>query len=242
MFLTRVEAAVSVMHVEAAIKKILNKFFNEYKLPMPKIKIVNSLTSRWLGRTSYTKGDYTTTIEVQKSITDDEKTLDRILTHELIHHWEFLVLAYDGADTSISLINHARTKYKMESHGKAFFDWCRKINASMGKDYVSEKSDSTYVLSLDKEFYILIAPTQTYKGRYGWCWAVRPSAAQWTLIKWRQEHSQAKLFKTHDARYLAGARLSKKSGLSVPLTGTEEGKIMDNFLTELYTKGKEITF
>jgi hypothetical protein len=243
MFVTRVEAAVSVMQVEASIRKIVSKFFKEYKLPMPKIKIANSLTSKWLGLCEYKGGDTNTTISIQKRITDDEKTLDRVLTHELIHHWEFLVLYAKIADSSIPQVQKALEHYtrKITSHGTSFLDWCTKINAVMGKDYVSEKSDSTYVLtSLDKDYYLLIAPSKAYN-RYGWCWAVRPSAKQWESIKYLKEHCKAKLFKTRDDRYLSGAKISRIR-LSLPHLGDEEGKIMSNYLKELYDTGKEVTF
>ena len=92
MFLYRVEAAISVMQVETSVKKYLDKFFKEYNLPIPRIKIVDSMTAKWLGRDVYDpKVDKSnTTMEIQKSILNDEKTLDRVLCHELIHHWDFV--------------------------------------------------------------------------------------------------------------------------------------------------------
>jgi hypothetical protein len=241
MFLSRVEAAVSVMQVENSIKKILNKFFKEYNLPMPRIKIANSLTAKWLGRDVYKSGDTTTTIEVQKRITDDEKTLDRILAHELIHHWEFLILN-PNADAKNSYIQKANEIYrgKQMSHGRPFRDWSAKINAVMGKDYVTEKSDSTYVLtSLDKDYYVLITPFPNID-RLGWGWAVRPSSIQWQIIKYNIENRKSKLFKTRDDRFLGGTKI-KRGSLSLPHTGTEEGKILQGFLQEMYKSGKEVT-
>jgi hypothetical protein len=242
LWLTRIEAAVSVMQVEASIRKILSKFFKEYDLPMPKIKIANSLSSRWLGRTTYKTNDSTTLIEVQRSITDDEKTLDRILTHELIHHWEFLVIRNPQADTTQSLIKHAKAKYSAtyNSHGRAFQDWCTKINAVMGKDYVTEKTDSTYVLTLDKEFFILVLPSAVHQDAYAWSWAIRPSARQWAYIKRMEVNYKAKLYKTADSRFLSGNKLGT-SAFSLANRGTEEGKILNTYLKEMYNSKKPIT-
>jgi hypothetical protein len=241
MFLSRVEAAVSVMQVETSVKKILNKFFKEYNLPMPRIKIANSLTAKWLGRDVYKSGDTNTQLEVQKRITDDEKTLDRILTHELIHHWEFLILN-PNADAKNSYIQKANKIYqgKQTSHGKPFRDWSAKINSVMGKDYVTEVSDSTYVLtSLDKDYYVLITPFPNIN-RLGWAWAVRPSSTQWQIIKYNIENRNSKLFKTRDDRFLRGTKI-KRGSLSLPHTGTEDGKILQGFLQEMYKSGKEVT-
>ena len=240
-FLSRVEAAVSVMQVETSLKKIMNKFFKEYDLPIPRIKIANSLTATWLGRDVYKSGDTNTTLEIQKRITDDEKTLDRILAHELIHHWEFLILN-PKADSKNSYIQRANHTYqgKQTSHGRPFRDWSAKINAVMGKDYVTEKSDSTYVLtSIDKDYYVLITPS-VYKGKLGWGWAVRPSSIQWQIIKYNVENRNAKLFKTRDDRFLRGTKI-KRGSQSIPHSGTEEGKILDGFLQEMYKSGKEVT-
>ena len=242
MFLTRVEAAVSVMRVEASIKKIMAKWFKDFNLPMPRIKIANNLKTSWLGRCKYRTGEDNTWLEIQKKITDDDKTLDRILTHEIIHHWEFLVLS--RLPTSNTSRLKARQAYTLgdwqSSHGKPFKDWCAKINAVMGKDYVTEKSDGTYALkSLNKDYYVLIAPSPAYN-RLSWAWAARPSATQWGVIKWFKDNRKAKLVKTRDDRFLDGQRIAKNGSMSLPHTGTEDGKTLSGFLQEMYESGKDV--
>jgi len=243
MFLTRVEAAVSVMQVEASIRKIMKKFFGEYDLPMPRIKISNAITSKDLGQCRYVRGDHTTLITIQKKIVDDGRTLDRILTHELVHHWEFLVLEqWRGKQPPDSKIARALQRYpnSRQSHGKPFLDWAAKINTVMGKDYVSVVSDSTYVISLDKDYFVLISPSPAYNNRLMWSWAVRPSATQWQIIKFRIGEYKSKLFKTRDDRFMGGPRIKKGGVMAVPHTASEEGKAMEAVLQEMYKSGKEV--
>lgn len=217
MFLQRVEAAVSVMHVERSVRKFLDKFFKEYDLPMPRIKIVNSITAHWLGRTSYTPrvDKNNTLLEIQKSITGDEKTLDRVIAHELIHHWQFITnFVHTGNDDAWKNYQ-VRKKYgfKEEGHGKDFHEWAAKINAVMGKDYVTEKSDMSYVSEIDKEYFILITPLTSEK--FGWSWTVRPSQEQKLAIQ-NKIMDKSKLFTTKDQRFLSGQRIKKYGAISVP--------------------------
>ena len=234
------EASVSVWHVETSIKKFLNQFFSDYNLPMPRIKIVNHTGSKWLGRCKYNSriDKNNTTIEIQKKVTSDEKSLDRIIAHELIHHWEFIT-RYTNP------INEKREKAQemikshdpldRESHGKIFQEWADKINSVMGKDYVTTKSDMTYVIVSDKEFYVLVMPSPTYAGKYAWAWAVKPSKDLLLYIARHIEQNKAKLFKTKDEDYTTGSKLKKYGGASVSMD-----KEFNTKLEQMYNSGKEI--
>lgn len=230
MFLHKVEAVVSVMHVERSCRKFLDKFFKEYDLPMPKIKIVNSLTSDWLGRTSFTpsKDKYNTLLEIQKSITGDEKTLDRVIAHELIHHWDFITKFVHSKDDAWEQYQK-RKKYGLAGrdggHGKQFHEWAAKINAVMGKDYVTEKSDMSYVAEIDKEYFLLITPLQD---KFGWSWAVRPSREQQLAIQ-TKIMDKSKLFMTKDQRFLSGQKIKKYGAISVPRDKETMEKLKDMY-------------
>ena len=239
MFLYKIEAAVSVMHVEAAIKKLLDKFFKEYNLPMPRIKIVNQITSPWLGRDSYNpKVDRNnTTLEIQKRVTNDEKSLDRVLAHELIHHVLFLLkFAHPemGEKAWQETISRRKLGFREQEHGKEFHEWAAKINAVMGKDYVTEKSDESYVTELDKEFYLLIQPLQ---GRtdYGYTWMVRPSRDQQVVVQQKMQ-AGAKLFMTKDERFTHGEKIKKYGYTSVP-----RDKEAQELLKKMYESGAGLT-
>ncbi len=220
MFLVRVEAAVSVSQVQQAIHKFLNKFFKKYNLPTPRIKIVNNSTEKWLGRTIYNPSQDTnnTTIEVQKSITNDEKTLDRIIAHELIHHWEFCV---------------QQSNKHHEAHGSEFKNWARIINNVMGKDYVTMVSDTTYVQEIDNEYYLLI--TEISHDRYGWAWSAYPNSKQKDEVRKRVHDGKTKLFKSKDTRFVGGVKISAGGWLSIP-----KDKDIMQALKEIFTHGKSI--
>ena len=239
MFLYKVEAAVSVMQVEASIRKFLDRFFKEYNLPMPRIKIVNNVGSRWLGRDSYSPSvdKNNTTMEIQKRITGDEKTLDRVIAHELIHHWDFLTKfghPEHGDDNWKKSHQMQRLGFSDDPHGKQFRDWADKINMVMGKDYVSEKSDETYTTTLDKDFFLLLYPlSKTSTEKIGWSWCVRPSDEQKQVIRQRLTEG-GRLFLSRDERYTQGAKIKKYGGFSVPTKKDLQDKVK-----ELFTSGQQ---
>ena len=71
--LTEVSGAVDV---KAVLHRLLDRFFREEKLPVPLIKVRDNIKSGWLGRTSWLRNDPgNTTIEIQRSILDDLKTI-----------------------------------------------------------------------------------------------------------------------------------------------------------------------
>lgn len=239
MFLYKIEAAVSVMHVEEAIKKILDRFFKEYNLPIPRIKIVNQVSSNWLGRCTYNPSvdKNNTTIEIQKRVTADEKSLDRILAHELIHHFEF-IMKFGHPELGEKAFEQEKLlrKYRLHDsgHGKTFHEMAAKINAVMGTDYVTEKSDQTYVTELDKEFYVIVTPVQS--GKFGYAWMLRPSRNQQEQVqKWIMER-KARIFMTKNERFTHGVTIKKFGPVSVP-----RDEETQKLLKEMYESGKAVT-
>ena len=241
MYLQKIEAAVNVSHVQDSCRKILEKFFKEWNLPMPRIKIMNNLNSTWLGRDIYKPSvdKLNTTMEIQKRITEDEKTLDRILSHELIHHYEFLTHYGTIWPVNYGTNEDAHAKLKAgirrESHGKSFLEMAAKINSVMGKDYVTVTSNRSYVETLDKEFYLIIMPLYQNKEKLGWAWTARPSDEQKRAIE-RFIEKGAKLFKSKDARFISGSKINRSGSLSYNLKDD-----VNETMQELYTSGKEIT-
>ena len=238
MFLKKVEAAVSVMHVEEAIKKFLDKFFKEYSLPMPRIKIVNNVGSKWLGRCEYKPSvdPNNTTIQIQKRVTEDEKSLDRIIAHEIIHHWEFITRF---TDPKTGAQERAKLKLGLSrgGHGKDFYAWADKINSVYGKDYVTERSDESYVTTLEKDYFLLIVPADRfgYKGKLGWAWCTRPTEEMKQAIERRIIENGAKLFKSKDDYFTKGAKIKKYGGISISSDASSQEK-----LQEIFKNGKEI--
>lgn len=237
MFLYKVEAAVSVMEVEKSVKKFLDKFFKEYNLPVPRIKIVNNVGSKWLGRCGYNPGidKNNSILEVQKRITGNENTLDRIIAHELIHHLDFMskfAHPEHGDENWKKLNQMRRLGFSDDPHGKFFKEWAAKINAVMGKDYVTEKSDETYVVESDKDFFVLLYPLNKDLQKIGWAWTVRPSTDQQQVIK-QKILEGAKLFLARDEKFTQGAKIKKYGGFSIPTK-----KEFQDQLKDMYTSGK----
>jgi len=236
MFLYKVEAAVSVMHVEAAIRKFMDRFFKEFNLPMPRIKIVNQISSDWLGRTTYTPkiDPNNTTIEIQKRVTTDEKSLDRVIAHELIHHFELIAKfghPETGKDAWDKMLKLRKQGMREDAHGKTFHEWAEKINSVMGKDYVTEKSDMSYVTEVDKDFFVVVLPATGNK--YSYAWMVRPSRDQQIQVQKMIMDQKAKLFTTRDSRFTNGFKVKKFGPTGVP-----RDEELQKTLKHMYDTGK----
>jgi len=187
---------ISSTDFEAKARRFLDKYFPDANLPMPAFKVVRHTNPKWNGRCIYRLGGSNSTIELQKRILGDDKTLDRILAHELIHHADFL----------LNLKNEsARYARSRDGHGKFFREAAERVNAVMGKDYVTEKSDATYVAE-DKlvDFYVLIEPHPGKSGQYMFAKALRPSSKQQEYIARHVADRGAKLIKSKDRKFLEG--------------------------------------
>jgi hypothetical protein len=239
MFLSKIEAAVSVSHVEIGVKKLLDKFFHDYDLPMPRIKIVNQTGSSWLGRCSYKPSvdKANSTIEIQKRVLNDDKSLGRILAHELIHHFVFVTTYGHPEHGTKAWEEHMKLKRlgikKQNGHGKEFQEWANKINSVMGKDYVTEKTDLSYVTEIEKEYYLIVAPS-AHSGYYAYAWATKPSRDQQAAIQRHIIDRKGRLFMSKDERFTYGTKIGQ--GLGTPLDKDEQAE-----LKRIYESGKAIT-
>lgn len=203
-------ATVGTSEIKTLITNILKRFFSQFHLPIPKIDIVNDPHSDWLGRCEIKPHEQNTTLFLQKRALEDKKTVERIVAHELIHHWDFLINQND------------------EGHGTNFKKMEAKINSVMGKDFVTEKSDMTYQTVSEQAYYLLITPVP-HSQKYGFSWAVRPSQEQKEEIKNKVGTEKAKLFKSKDERFLSGEKIRKYGDISIPKL--EE---LENILKDLY--------
>lgn len=138
-------------------------------LPRPNLKVVNHIQSRWVGQCTWPpmygthpetltpEGTPTTFIELQKYICHDERTVRRILAHELCHHEEFFV----GFNVSP---RERRTRRRIEgTHGATWWAIVARWNAKYGKDFITQTSDEADVkVHDDKTFwmYLIKEPTR----------------------------------------------------------------------------------
>lgn len=88
----------------------------------PSIKLRNNPSVDWVGRTDRHSSDRPpTTIELQKRLFNDDRFLERVIAHEMVHHRNYLASTED------------------EKHGASFREGAARINAIMGPDFVVEK-------------------------------------------------------------------------------------------------------
>ncbi len=127
------------------------------QLPEPELKMVNQPRAGWLGRNNWRifikngsiSWDPNTTITIQKYILSDETTLRRIIAHELCHHADALI---EGVAELSRLSNFGMIGYKTflngqrgSGHGSSWKKYAAKYNAKFGADFVTERSDESYV-------------------------------------------------------------------------------------------------
>lgn len=179
----------------------------------PVIKLRSNLGSKWLGRSSWSsKRPNTTILELQQSILGDDRTLERVIAHEMIHHRDAIAISAED----IVLMGLG---IKPESHGATFREGAAQINAVMGPGFVTEVSDKEYSHAPStKKFFVLITPLPD--GRLGWTWAARLGAA---AKGWADElvMKGSRLVQTTDDRWARGRKIVRYGGYSVPKDSQE---------------------
>ena len=174
----------------------------------PIVKLRTNLGSQWLGRSTWTPSrPHTTTLELQTSILGDDRTLERVIAHEMVHHRDALAISpHDLALLKVGI--------KPEAHGAKFHEGAAIINAIMGPNFVTAQSDKDYKRDAPrKSFVLLITPLPD--GRLGWTWAARvgPKAQSWVdeLVG-----RGSRLVQTTDDRWTRGRKIVRYGGYSVP--------------------------
>lgn len=186
----------SVSDITALCRKYLKLYFwdehlaDHLQLPVPEIKIRNNVASPVLGKCLWRRGASNTTIELQKSIVDNEKTLDRVLIHELIHHYVFLTGQKDG-----------------DGHEGAWKQKAEELNKILGAGYISQTSDESYEKN-GKEYYLVIVP---WGSGYSFMSTVTPSPSQKAKISDFIEKNKARIFRVNDEKFAGVIKLSSTS-------------------------------
>jgi hypothetical protein len=152
---------------KAEVLKAVVEFMSILKpgLPQPKLKVVNEQND-WLGHTDWDYGeengivffDPTTTISLQKKIMKDERTMRRVLAHELCHHEDFLVNEAPKLE-KLGFAAFEKQKSEAEGHGTEWKKIAARFNAKYGEDFITEESDQDYVI--DKAAKIVCASCES---------------------------------------------------------------------------------
>jgi len=192
------------------IRELKREFFPD--LRGPTVKIVNHTIPKWLGR-AVAKWDNSKELslvkmEIQKSILNDEETLRRVIAHELIHCWDYQETPYD--------VIHS---HRWSGHGEFFLKEAARLNTKLGPDYVTPKSDETYVTVQEKAYYILIQPLGETKrfgtGKLGVSKFVRATPSLKSEVTKRIVRNKAHVFVTKDQDFVGAAQLKKYGNVSV---------------------------
>jgi len=98
----------------------------------PSIKFRDTPRADWLGLTDWRVAKpHASTMELQKKILKDDRLLERVVAHEMIHHRDFLGFTKDE-------IARVKAGIKPDGHGPSFREGAGRINAVMGSDFVVE--------------------------------------------------------------------------------------------------------
>jgi hypothetical protein len=197
----------------------------------PRIVIRNNLGARALGSCWWTsRAPETTTITLQRVVLANQRTLERVLAHEMIHHRDDRELTQaDPARVRLALL-----RARANRHGESFHEGAALVNRLMGEGFVTETSDTTYEVAPNtRPFFVLIADCG---GRLGWEWAARLSPAAKERCRTAQAEG-ARLVQTTDARLADGrARIRRYSGYTFPFPATEVEKLLQALWDEAAPK------
>jgi hypothetical protein len=97
--------------------------------PLPRFAIAKGLGARWSGRCTWAPSFTTCAIQVHQRMTASDRSIERVVAHEVIHHVVFM--------------RHGRLG-KLINHGKIFLDMLRQLNAVLGEDFVTVRCGDDY--------------------------------------------------------------------------------------------------
>lgn len=228
------------------IKKYLHILDSE-DLEAPAVSVVKAKLGRcWLGLNSwYWTRPTTTHIEIDERVTDHMHTLERIFAHEMVHHVEHVRLGQKHMDVLTSGNRHAIKRFlslvKSSGHGRSFHEGAAKVNAVMGKDFVTQSSDQSYECApSEKSFLMLIVPLDPQGKRLGFRWGIKPSNKALMFIQSKlivPGEPGARLVRATGDHWTRGTVefLSKSGGWAVP-SDPEAARE----LRELYERGERM--
>jgi hypothetical protein len=170
-------------------------------MPMPQFVMANMLSARWNGIAIWDGKSENCVVKVQKRIMADERSLSRIVAHEICHAWAYWMV-WLGEKKSPYQRGHESTGGWAEAADL--------INLREGDDFVTEFSDESYMEVNDKQFYVFMTRSG---GRIMWAWFSRVTPVllgrlDRRMFKAYYDGIPMALFKTSDSRFLLkGAKL-----------------------------------
>lgn len=117
--------------METTLNKIARKYMDilgaPADMPLPLFRVLHRPGARWLGR-CWHRPFPTCTIELQRHMTQNPATLERIVAHEVVHH--------------VLNLCHGLPMARYIGHGRLFLQAASRVNAAVCSDYVTVKNDA----------------------------------------------------------------------------------------------------
>lgn len=196
-------------------KRALAKYMNMLGLheAVPELVVHDNLGSKWLGRAVLKprRAGTEVWVEIQASVLEDERTLERVVAHEAVHIVEYAEMS----PADLALVRMGR--YTGPEHGRRFRELAKVINDEMGEDFITERSDRDFeIAENEKPFYVLIEELPGEK--LGWSWAQRPSTAIQRIMDEKIARG-AVLVESTERELTRGTKIRKgERGRSIPKT------------------------
>jgi hypothetical protein len=195
----------------------------------PSIKLSGRVAAKWLGRCkphsktfdgeTRRRAVVATTIEILRSVCSDERTLERVIAHEVVHHVQFLTQNRGG-------------------HGADFLDRAARINAVAGAGFVTVKcfEGDGYVLGpTHREFFVMV---RFVAGQYQASWSPTVTDRVAAEIGFHVHKYGARVFTSTEswltlATKLGASRTSFRASYFPALDRQE-------YLAKLYNEGRQV--
>jgi hypothetical protein len=195
---------------------------------LPRIAIRNNISSTWLGRCHFKLGQENL-MEIQKRVMYDDRTLERIVAHEMAHHADYLELT----ENEIALL---RARIKRTSHGPRWQAFANKINRVMGDDFVTVFSDASHITAPEtKPFVLMIA--KMHNGRLAYAFGVRFTERMRASVYRQGASMEVRLIESRDPRWTKGPRIGLGK-LAIPIKPSDYQDLQDLFAKGVPVKGQ----
>ena len=194
---------------------------------IPRIAIRNNLSSSWLGRCHFKLG-HENLMEIQKRVMYDDRTLERIVAHEMAHHADYLEL-------TASEIAMLRARIKRTSHGPRWQSFANKINRVMGEDFVTVFSDASHITAPETKPFVLMIVKMS-SGRFGFAIGVRFTDRMRSSVYRQGSSMEVRLIESKDPRWANGPRIGLGK-FAMPIKPEDYQALQDLFVKGAPVKG-----
>lgn len=199
---------------KAKLDRYARKYLNilGMKGPLPVIRIVDQKVWSWLARTLVIPGNPRSIIEIQKAATIHDETLERIVAHEVIHHFTHTRM-HVLAQLLSSLVAD-----QTDNHGKEFLKYARIINKAVGRrGFVTGKYNNSYTIAPkgDKIWLLIV---RRFDMQVGFCWTDRPNDRRVKAMLEKMSalpNASGKFIETSSMDFITGPRVEEES-IAVP--------------------------